>query len=144
MRLSFLIGGLLVVLAGCGRRDIAPVSGRVTLNDKPLAHATVIFQPDSQERNPGPGSAGTTDANGQFTLQLMTGDVQGAIVGKHKVSITAYEGDDVVPSSGSDMMFRKALLPLKYNAQTELHFEVPSGGTTSADFNLQTRATTPK
>jgi hypothetical protein len=144
MRFRFLVVGLLLALAGCGRGNVAPVFGRVTLNDKPLPYATVIFQPDSQERNPGPGSAGKTDAKGQFTLHLMTGNAQGAVLGRHKVSITAYEGDDVIPSSGSDMMFRKALLPLKYNAQTELTFDVLPGGTTSADFNLYTQPPMPK
>jgi hypothetical protein len=109
----------------------------VTLDDKPLANATVVFQPDSKDKNPGPGSAGKTDAQGQFVLQVMTGNAKGAIVGKHKVSITAYEGGKEVPSSGSDAVFRKALVPLKYNAQTELTFEVPSGGSTQADFDLK-------
>ena len=136
MRWLLLIGGLMLV-AGCGRSNMAPVSGRVTLDDKPLARATVVFQPYSEEKNPGPGSAGKTDDNGQFTLQLMTGNVQGAVLGKHKVSITAYEGGDEVPSSGSRPAFRKALVPLKYNAETELTFEVPPGGTTSANFELK-------
>jgi hypothetical protein len=138
MRARFLVGGLLLVFAGCGRTNMAPVSGRVTLDDKPLARAMVIFQPASEGKNPGPGSAGKTDDNGQFTLQLMTSNVQGAVPGKHKVSITAYEGGDEVPSSGSRAVFRKALVPLKYNAETELTFEVPPQGTNSAHFDLKT------
>src|SRR5437868_8923013 len=106
MHERLLLGGVLFAVLGCGRGNLAPVSGRVTLDDKPLARATVIFQPVSQERNPGPGSAGKTDDQGQFTLQMMTGTVQGAILGKHKVSITAYEGGDEVPSSGSSAAFR--------------------------------------
>jgi hypothetical protein len=133
----FIVGGLLLALAGCGRSDVAPVSGRVTLDNKPLAQATVVFQPVSQEKNPGPGSVGRTDDKGQFTLQLMTSTTPGAVLGKHKVSITAYEGGNEIPSSGSRPAFRKALVPLKYNAESQLTFEVPAGGTAGADFDLK-------
>jgi len=55
------------------------------------------------------------------------------------VIITAYEGDgSVVPSSGSDMKFRKALLPDEYNASSKLTFDVTAGGAANADFNLTT------
>jgi hypothetical protein len=127
---------LLLSVAGCGK-STAPVSGRVTLDNKPLVNATVIFTPDSTEKNPGPGSRGKTDANGQFSLDLLTGEGKGAIPGKHVVSITSYEGDDVIPSSGSDMAFRKAIVPRRYNVKTELRFDVPVAGSTKADFNLQ-------
>ncbi len=93
MRFSIFLAGLTLLCTGCGD-NVAPVSGRVTLDQKPLANATVIFSPLSDQFNPGPGSRGKTDANGEFTLQLMNKDVKGAMIGKHKVSITAYEGDD--------------------------------------------------
>ncbi len=139
MRAPLLGLALLVLAAGCGRSNIAPVSGRVTLDNKPLANASVVFQPDSDDKNPGPGSQGLTDASGQFTLRLLTGNRNGAVVGWHKVSITAYEGGDEVPSSGSDIVFRKALLPDEYNADTKLRFEVRPEGTTSANFDLKSR-----
>jgi hypothetical protein len=136
MRLRLFVWILLVPAAGCGPK-LAPVSGKVTLDDKPLVNATVIFMPDSDQLNPGPGSKAKTDSKGQFSLELMTGDTKGAILGKHKVSITAYEGDDKIPSSGSDMVFRKLLVPDKYNAKTELAFDVPPGGSTIANFDLK-------
>lgn len=136
MRFPFLMTVVLVFAAGCGNTKVVPVSGRVTLANKPLAHATILFQPLSEDKNPGPGSSAKTDANGQFTLELMTGERKGAIVGEHKVSIVAYEGDGAVPSSGSDMVFRKALIPDEYNAASKLTFTVPPGGTTKADFDL--------
>ena len=138
MRLRiFMIVGLLAIV-GCGP-NVAPVSGKITMDDKPLVNATVIFTPESEEKNPGPGSNGKTDANGNYTLQLNTGGVKGAIIGKHSVRITAYEGDDnEIPSSGSDMkVFRKLLVPDKYNSHTELKIDVPSGGTTTANFELK-------
>jgi len=135
---TLLLVAALVSVAGCGRSNIAPVSGRVTMDNKPLAHAMVIFQPDSSDKNPGPGSHGRTDANGHFTLQLMTGDTKGAVVGRHKVSITAYEGSGDVPSSGSDIVFRKLLVPAEYNSDSKLSFPVPPEGTQSANFDLKT------
>jgi hypothetical protein len=136
MRLHFAVLCLLVTTVGCGS-NMAPVSGTVMLDGKPLANATVVFEPISNEPNPGPGSIGTTNAKGEFSLQLMTGKGQGAVVGKHKVSITAYEGGGEAPSSSPDAVFRKPLVPTMYNAESKLTFEVPSGGTTSANFFLE-------
>jgi hypothetical protein len=139
MRSRLLVVGLLVVLAGCGGRKVVPVSGRLTLDDKPVANATVIFEPISEELNPGPGSQGKTNSNGEFTLTLMTGERSGAHVGKHTIRITAYEGDDKeVPSSGSDMVFRKRTIPEEYASGGKLTYEVPAGGTNQANFDLKT------
>src|SRR5258708_29057010 len=88
MRLRLLPLGLLFCSVGCGE-NLAPVSGKVTLDDKPLPNAMVIFHPDSNGPNPGPGSHGKTDDKGEFMLSLMTRGVKGAVPGKHKVSITA-------------------------------------------------------
>ena len=138
MRHYFLLAGLLVWAVGCGSSKIAPVSGRVTMGDKPLVNATVIFQPISDEKNPGPGSQGKTDREGRFTLQTMTGNQKGAIIGKHRIMITAYEGDtDEIPSSGSDnKVFAKRIVADEYNANSKLTFDVPAGGTTEANFDL--------
>jgi hypothetical protein len=138
MRLRLFALSLVFCATGCGD-NLVSVSGKVTLDDKPLRNATVIFHPDSDKPNPGPGSHGKTNDKGEYSLSLMTRDVKGAVPGKHKVSITAYEGDDKVPSSGSDMVFRKPLLPDKYNGKTILTFDVPAGGTATADFPLTTR-----
>lgn len=125
--------------AGCGKSDVVPVSGTVTLDGSPLARATVVFEPDSDAKEPGPGSTGVTDENGRFTLQIATTNAPGAIVGKHRVRITAYEGDTDPPSSdpnAAKSVFRKPILPPEYNGQTRLAFEVPAKGTTDANFNL--------
>ena len=133
-----LVVALLVFVAGCGP-NVAPVSGRITLDEKPLANATIIFTPISDDPNPGIGSQGKTDKDGQFTLKMMSKEnTIGALVGKHKVSITAYEGDDgSVLSSGSDMKFRKRIVPTEYNAKSTLTFDVPPGGSMSASFDLK-------
>ena len=135
---SVLMIGFLFAIAGCGS-NVAPVSGKVTLDDKPLVNAIVIFEPISELKNPGPGSQGKTDANGNFSLQLTTANTNGAIIGKHVVRITAYDGDDgKVPSSNpGEAFFRKPLLGDKYNAKSELKFDVAAGGSTNADFKLE-------
>jgi hypothetical protein len=143
MRVRFLMIGLLCASGaaiGCGGPKYVPVSGRVTLDGKPLVNATVVFQPVSEERNPGPGSHGKTDRDGRFTLTTMTDGKAGALVGKHKVTITAYEGDDEIPSSGSDMKFRKRIYPVEAEGESKLTFEVPAGGSNEANFDLSTES----
>jgi hypothetical protein len=139
MRFWILPVALLCFVAGCGD-NIAPVSGRVTLDNKPLPNANVIFMPDATVKNPGQGSRAKTNANGEFTLLQMTNDVRGAVIGKHSVSITAFDGDDgAIPSSSGleKNVFRKPIVPERYNSKTELTFEVPPGGSTSANFDLK-------
>jgi hypothetical protein len=140
MRVCTFVVGILF-LAGCSGGSVAPVSGTVKLDGKPLPHATVVFQPDGGGPNPGPGSTGKTDANGHYELQVTTTNARGAVVGKHKVSITAYEGDGEPDSSAPNAtVFRKALVPVEYNANTKLTFDVPSGGSTTANFDLTSSA----
>ena len=89
---------LLVVLAalstvGCQGRsyDVAEVSGRVTLDGKPLADAQVMFQPvatSDKNTSPGPGSWGKTDSDGRYRLEIVEPAEPGAVVGTHRVTIT--------------------------------------------------------
>lgn len=138
MRYRYGFAALLLALAGCGD-NVVLVSGRVTLDQKPLANAKVVFQPEAEKDKQivGPGSIGTTDADGRFTLQLMNGNAKGAIVGKHKVSISAYkvEGDAGKPAHLTG--FGTPLVPARYNAQTTLTFEVSRGGNSNANFDLK-------
>jgi hypothetical protein len=107
------------------------------MDGKPMPHATVVFEPISGERNSGPLSQGTTNANGEFTLVTAQGNREGARVGKHKVSITAYEGEGGVPSSSGAMIGRRLMVPKKYNSESKMTFEVPPEGSTEAHFNLE-------
>jgi hypothetical protein len=132
---------LLTVLAlGCGDRNVGSVSGRVTLDAKPLANAHVRFQPvGGGTAHAGMGSYGTTDANGDYTLSFMDGKGSGAVVGKHRVRIT-------VGSPGSDASRddrpRKAVpnpVPDKYNTNSTLEVEVHAGANAGVNFDLTTR-----
>jgi hypothetical protein len=133
MRCAYLVPVLVPLVAGCGGGP-ARVSGRITLNGQPLAHAAVTFQPIATggHINPGPGSGAFTDSDGRYTLKLIGTDTTGAVVGRHKVRITLAPHDN----SADDRQKRSKELPAKYNKKTKLEFDVLPGGTDSADFQL--------
>jgi hypothetical protein len=128
-----------LLLAGCGGGSFktAPVSGQVTLDSKPLAHATVMFVPlaGAAGKNPPPSSVGTTDEDGHYSLVLNSDSkniITGAVVGKHKVIILlgAQGGaNDTKPT------FHKQL-PERYNRKTQLECDVPADGRADANFPL--------
>jgi len=142
LRHLILLAPLAVVCAGCSSGDYktAPVSGQVTLNGKPVENVEVMFQPVATDKsfNPGPGSYGITDADGRYTLKLIGKETKGAVVGKHKVRIDNHTppGD---PSDDRPVQRPKfaVTIPAKYHlVEAKLEFDVPSGGSTSADFQL--------
>jgi hypothetical protein len=126
---------------GCSGSRIAPVSGRIALDGKPLAGVHVSFQPIAKagEMNPGGGSYAITDSGGQFTLLLVEGEQPGAVIGKHRVEITARSEP---PPANIDLAKRpppKVFVPAKYSRNSELTFEVPPGGTAAANFELKSQ-----
>ena len=130
----------LLSLAGCGSGGykLAPVSGKVTLDNKPLTGASVAFQPESSGREgpAGPGSAAVTDAEGKFVLQTAEEKRRpGAVVGKHVVRIT---GSQAQRDAGDDSQRVQDPVPPRYR-DPGLPFEVPSAGTDKADFDLQSK-----
>ena len=122
--------------AGCDQQPygLAPVSGTVTLDGKPVSGAQVSFQPQggAGNENPGPGSTGTCDSSGRYELKTIR-DEPGAVTGPHAVRIYGPKSSGG-SHSDTDAPGRKELFPPRYNFQTELSFEVPSEGTTSANF----------
>ena len=133
----------LLMLTGCGGGpQFASVSGRVTLNDQPLANVQVDFQPIASGRDqaPGPGSTAITDAEGRFVLHCQLDTSQaGAIVGKHQVRIWMGERNDADADADSANPRKKATRPIvpgRYNVESTLTFDVPAGGTDKADFKL--------
>jgi hypothetical protein len=122
--------------SGCGSTSrIAPVSGVVTLDGKPLANAHVAFQPQSTGKTSaaGVGSYAVTDSSGVYQLKMSDTDQPGAIIGPHRVEVNLkVEADDRDPRTRP----APKVLPTKYNRDTELTFEVPPGGTDKANFDL--------
>jgi hypothetical protein len=132
MRCMAVLG--LALLVGCGDSRFAPVSGTVKMDGKPLANVSVIFQPNGKEVNPGPGSSGRTNEQGEYSLQAMGTGVRGAVLGEHKVLIqpTVASGpDDHRPTS-------TVPIPTKYNYQSKLTFVVKQGNN-QADFSLTSK-----
>lgn len=132
-----------VAAAGCskGPYETAPVSGRVTLNGKPVEKIAVMFQPVAPKgsMNPGPGSFGITDADGRYSLKVIGTDEPGAVVGMHKVRIEPY----TEPGDPSDDRPRKppklaVPIPRRYNQmEAILEFDVTPKGSDKADFDLK-------
>jgi len=152
---------------GCGSTEyvLAPVSGVVKVDGKPVAGLRVAFEPIATEKNaaPGPESIGITNAEGEFVLKTFDERPRtGAVVGKCRVRIWS------LPASQNDAVFDdraenydpiaevKALreqirnanrkgkvakpsgpIPLRYNDQTTLSFEVKEAGTDAANFEIQ-------
>lgn len=120
-------------LIGCGGggEKLVGVSGKVTLDGAPLPKVRVLFyQPGAgPERN----FMAVTDAEGNYTLETLRKEHQGAAPGKYQVTLsTAFLGPgqtemDPIPPEKVPPKFR------------ELDFEVPPAGTTEADFALTSK-----
>lgn len=113
---------------------LAPVCGRVTLDDRPLAGAQVTFQPTAPGNpNPGPGSFGRTDAEGKFRLTLIQPPRNGAVVGRHVVRVWL-DRPDGTPDRDQVHPLEPNLPPEATNGSLEV--EVPSGGTADIELKL--------
>lgn len=118
-----------VAVLGCGGSDnVARVTGVVTLNDEPLANATVRFQPIAGGRP----STAITDSAGRYDL-VYTRSEQGAEVGRHTVSITTYDAGD--PDGEPPRPTTPEKVPARYNAPSELTADV-AAGSNAIDFKL--------
>jgi len=105
------------VLSGCGSQ-YATVTGRVTLDGRPLPNATISFIPEDEGGHP---SFGRTGTDGTYTLQE-THRLNGALPGKYTVRITTYvEGNPDVDPPIPTVPER---VPPRYNIETELAEEV--------------------
>ena len=93
--------------SGCKQTPrVVPVAGKVLYNGKPLPFGNVMFQPDR-----GQAAVGDIQADGSFTLSSY-GPNDGAVPGKHSVSVSCYEGHRPGKASGDSL--GKLLIPLKY------------------------------
>jgi hypothetical protein len=131
---------LVFLLSGCGgAHKPVPVSGKVTLDGKPLADATLMFVPVTGAlggSDPPPSSVGTTGDDGNYSLVLNTNaKKKGAVPGKHRVIITL----GAKPSTTETKRTFHRQLPSEYNRNTKLECTVPEGGFASADFSLKSR-----
>jgi len=150
-----------ISLIGCSGKGykLAPVSGKVTADGKPVANIRVVFAPRRPEEGKavsGPWSSGRTNEQGEYTL-LTRYDEKGAVVGINDVSF-AY--DDMDPDTYEDLQdelagarngedkeeferikkqvaeAKKLLQRPASSEELTQEFEVPSGGTTEANFEI--------
>src|SRR5262245_63405755 len=100
MRLRVFGPLLLVALCGCNRQPYAvgKISGRVTLDGKPLPKASITFVPMATKENiaPGPTATALTDADGRYTLSVDK-DTPGAVVGTCRIFVTTMFTDAAPP-----------------------------------------------
>ena len=115
-------GFVLLLAGGCSRSDLpslAPVSGTVTLDGKPLKQALVTFRPAKNR-----ASRGRTDGEGHYELLYSPGN-RGAKIGNHTIIISVRTELDPVER-----------IPAKYNSRTTLTRQVKEGKNV-IDFDLK-------
>ncbi len=134
------------IVAGCGEAKkpevkTVEVSGTVYLDDQPLGGASIHFF--ASEKHEG---IGVTGPDGRYTLD------NGAEPGENKVYFSKVEGRTAEEMEMDEMESVAAVededrergpeagqvIPPKYNdpRKTEVTFNVPAEGTSSADFKL--------
>jgi hypothetical protein len=130
----------MLVASGCGekQKDLADVSGVVTLDGRPLAGGTVRFQPIAPAGSTiaGKGSYATTDSAGKFQLKTID-EKPGAVVADHNVMIYGPQGQ--TNAAIDDAPRSREIVPRKYNAESTLTFTVPAEGSKEANFELSSK-----
>lgn len=130
-----------VVACGCSGEAIerATVSGKVTLDGKPMPSGQIRFRPTSETGGPG-WSAWIKDGN--FT----TAGTKGTPVGELRIEIDAYrtpswyKGHPAAADGEEAMIPQEQFLPSKYNTQSELKMTIPPGsGAVEKDWELTSR-----
>ncbi len=130
---GFSLVASLTLAVGCGPkgdRATAPVKGQITYNGEPLPTGTVMFVPEQ-----GPAATGEIRPDGTYSLGTY-GTNDGAVLGNHKVSITAIaDMGDMLPEAQSPTP--PPLIPQKYlsHESSGLVAEVKSG-TNELNFDL--------
>lgn len=108
------------VSVGCQPSNMATISGKVTLDGKPIENGTISFIPADGNSS----SAGERITNGEYKLTLPPGTkkveiMASAVVGQR----AAYGGQGDSPKV--DVM--RSIIPERYNVQSELTIEVEAG-----------------
>jgi hypothetical protein len=139
---ALLFSVCLMGVVGCDQkqRPLAPVSGVVTFDGKPLRGGGVTFLPIAPPGTiiAGKSSIARCDGEGRFEL-ITIDDKPGAVVGEHQVQIF---GPKVRPAGATDDGGGRnppELIPRRYNFDTELTFTVPPEGSDQANFDLTSK-----
>lgn len=129
------IGCLIVALAvsaGCGGGGpTLPVSGVVTLDDKPLSGAMVTFYPE--KGTDGLGGTAETGSDGKFVIVGTKGE-SGLVPGKYKVTVSKgmlkdMGGEEQVGAIIPEVDLKDEFPPIySHPAQTILSYSVTGDG----------------
>ena len=114
---------LLLVVAGCGRRDLEPLSGTVMFSGEPLRCGVIVFvTADSSgiEAAAPPTTSGIQD--GQFSIPKQYGLKQG----NYRVTIRGYEGFPRGTQPLGFNIFKDYDTTFEYTGQKTAEFEVPT------------------
>ncbi len=145
MCVARLLLSVAVMVSGCGKSGLnvrtAAVSGSVSLDGKPLEGVTVVFVGEGAKFV----GMGKTGSGGEYRLDR--GSIpgkQGAMVGTNQVYFTTALDDapqepPMVPPDHLVIAEPKgSSIPAQYSDPNKpaLSFDVPEGGTESADFQL--------
>jgi len=142
-----------VLLLGCGSSEgykLASVSGKVQVDGKPVEGLRISFEPigGSDRPYPGPDSIGITDKDGRFTLATFNeSQKKGAVVGKARVRIWSLPASQTAGANGKDIsddakakvVQQSIVIPLRFNDETTLTFDVPEKGSDAANFEIQSK-----
>lgn len=116
---------------GCSPPEHAPVTGVVTINNRPVEGAVVTFSPKAGGRP----AYGRTGPNGVYELEYTSG-VKGAKLGVNQVYVTTYvpatrDDNNRVVEPGSPER-----IPPEYNENPNVTVEVKAGEN-RFDFKIQ-------
>jgi hypothetical protein len=124
--LSVLSLGLVFAVGGCGgNSELASVTGKITLDGKPLAEAFVVFAPTAA----GTTSYGRTNAAGEYVMMFSDSEKG------------AWQGENIVRISTGDVGAgaKKEILPAIYNVESTLRKSVEKKAN-RFDFELKSNA----
>jgi hypothetical protein len=128
---------LTAVAVGCSSSGAVSVEGTITLDGEPLSGAQVLFE-STTVGEAGAATAmyfGTTDASGRYVLKATGENDSGAPTGEYRVKISTAvatgEATELTP-------IPPERVPMQFRDGSQ-SFIVPDGGTTSADFALQSQ-----
>lgn len=114
-----------IVACGCSggdTPDLGKVTGKVTLDGKPVAGANIQFYPTEGGR----ASSAVSDDSGQYELTYK-GDLKGAKVGPHVVSVTTAMSPEGEPGDENYKPGQEETIPEKYQGDSELKVDVKAG-----------------
>ncbi|HYT89158.1 MAG TPA: hypothetical protein VEL76_10655 [Gemmataceae bacterium] len=118
----------LLALIGCGDSSMGEVRGTVKVDGQLVKEGAITFTPVNGKT----ATAGAEIKEGRYATRVPLGEMK---VATSVPKVTRKK--KIYPTENSpEMEMKDEALPPKYNAQTELRFEVKAG-TNEKDFDLQ-------